>query len=209
MTPTSSASGSATPAPIHPAFEGIQVSSIALYRGESGSHIGMATSADSLHMVVSYYDLHLVEVYALDPISASATYVRTIGSQGSGNAQLYTPERLVFTPSNSFLVADYYNNRVQELQLDGTWVRSLTVSGSSPFSLALFGDILAVGTWGTIELLSYSTGSAIRTIQGSAPGQIGYDAAGLSFTLDGQHIIMAEDNGRVSMFKVSDGSFVP
>ena len=78
-------------------------------------------------MVVSYWSLGLVEVYDLDPqaTSASATYVRTIGSQGSGNAQLYTPERLVFTPSNSFLVADAGNNRVQELQLDGTWVREV------------------------------------------------------------------------------------
>ncbi len=97
------------------------MSSIALYCGESGGHDGRGmatrTSADSLHMVVSYWSLGLVEVYDLDPqaTSASATYVRTIGSQGSGNAQLYTPERLVFTPSNSFLVADAGNNRVQEL----------------------------------------------------------------------------------------------
>jgi hypothetical protein len=159
-------------------------------------------------MVVSYYDLCLVEVYDLDPTSASATYVRTIGSPGSGNAQFDEPYRLMFTPSNSFLVADWRNNRVQELQLDGTWVRSLTVS--SPVSLALFGDILAVGTYDTIELLSYSTGSVIRTIgsQGSAPGQIYYYAVSLSFTLDGQHIIMADQADRVSMFKVSDGSFV-
>ena len=168
----------------------------------------MATSADSLHMVVSYWGLHLVEVYDLDPTSASATYVRTVGSQGSGNAQFQYPERLAFTPSNSFLVADINNNRVQELQLDGTWVRSLTVSSS--WSLALFDDILAVGTLGTIELFSYSTGSAIRTIGslGSEPGQISDYATGLSFTLDGQHIIIADHDGRVSMLKVSDGSFV-
>ena len=161
-------------------------------------------------MVVSYERLHLVEVYDLDPTTASATYVRTIGSQGSGNAQFQYPDRLVFTPSNSFLVADAENDRVQELQLDGTWVRSLPVSVSSPRSLALFGDILAVGTGGKIELLSYSTGSAIRTIGslGSEPGQISDYATGLSFTLDGQHIIIADHVARVSMFKVSDGSFV-
>jgi DNA-binding beta-propeller fold protein YncE len=68
-----------------------------------------------------------------------------------------------------------------------------------------------VGTDGTIELFSYSTGSAIRTIGsgGGAPGQIYNYASGLSFTLDGQHIIMADyDSNRVSMFKVSDGSCV-
>jgi hypothetical protein len=85
----------------------------------------------------------------------------------AGEGQLSFPFRVVFTPANTILVVDFGNNRVQELDLEGGFVRSFAVNW--PSSVALKDDMLAVGTGldSVVLLFSYSTGDLIATCTGT------------------------------------------
>ena len=151
----------------------------------------MAVSPDGAWLAVPCLDVNRILVYAATPPHA---LLRTIGSCGAGEGQLNGPCRMCFTPAGNLLVCDYYNNRVQELTLDGEHVRSFVVQ--NPYSLALCDDVLAVGTYSSphIRLLSYPSGAALREFgpQGAGDGQIGSLATGMRFTRDGRFLVVAE-----------------
>jgi len=164
----------------------------------------MAVSRDGAWCAVSYY--HVIRVYSTTPPHA---LLHTIGSPG--NRQLDYPYKMCVTPVNSLLLCDYFNNRVQELTLEGTFVRAFAVRG--PICVALNNDVLAVGTNYKnslyIRLFSYPIGTPLRSFGpvGSGDGQIGGRAEGMRFTQDGRFLVVAENkNRRVSVFTV-DGEF--
>ena len=51
--------------------------------------------------------------------------IKTIGSQGTGDGQLYFPECAIFSPWGSILVADTFNNRISEFSEDGAFIKHL------------------------------------------------------------------------------------
>jgi len=75
----------------------------------------------------------------LSTVQASSPAVKYIGSFGSGNGmqsgpgQLSTPEGVAVLPSSGdVLVADYMNNRIQEFNRKGRFVRTFGSLGASP-----------------------------------------------------------------------------
>ena len=164
---------------------------------------GMAVSHDGAWLAVSFHSEHVIRMYATTP---PHTLLRTIGSRGADDGQLNAPCRICFTPTGNLLVCYCDNNRVQELKLDGKHVRSFAVP--FPYSLALCGDVLAVGTLYSlyVRLLSYPSGAPLRDFESteSGDGRI----TGMRFTLDGRFLVVAENtNPRLSVFTV-DGEFV-
>jgi hypothetical protein len=128
--------------------------------------------------------------------------------------QFTLPLKMCLASNRNLLVSENRNNRVQELTVLGEaeprHVRFIPLL--YPWSIAAHMDKLAVGTTaGAIKLMSYTSGALICSIgsSGCGPGQIGGYCVGLRFTPDGQCIAAVEcSNARLSMFRVSDGSFV-
>jgi hypothetical protein len=121
---------------------------------------------------------------------------------------------MYLTPAGQVLVCENGNDRLQELsglgEAEPEHIRFIAVD--DPLSIALHGDMIAVGIDGrTVQLLNYASGVLIRSIgcEGSGPGGIGSHSFGLRFSHDGLFIVVAEGgNPRLSMFRVADGSFV-
>ena len=107
-----------------------------------GRTFGIAVSPNRLHLVVSFYDEHVLRVYKLLP---TFELVRKLGSTaGAGLGQFKQPFKLCFAPAEHILVTEWENNRVQEVTLAGVHVRSFHVVHAC--AVALHGDLMAVGT---------------------------------------------------------------
>ncbi len=179
----------------------------------AGAKYGLVVTPDARFLAVSHYNEHKLRVYRVEA-DGTATLLHTVGTKGSGPNQFNNPFKMCLTPAGNLLICEYSNNRVQELtgpgEAEPQHVRFIPVGGA--FTIALYGDTLAVGTTrGTIQLLGYTSGALIRSIgsSGSGRGQISGDCDGLRFTPDGQFIVVAErKNNRLSMFAVSDCGFV-
>jgi tripartite motif-containing protein 71 len=167
---------------------------------------GMAVNSDESMMVMSYEHLHQVHVFRLTP---SFERMRVIGRYGTGPAEFHRTRQLCFTDDNTILVCDSYNNRVQQLTVTGEYLSSF--AAQSPFTIAVHGDMVAVGTdYGPIKIHSVATGELNHRFgsRGDGPGQIGEYATGIRFTPDGSRLLVAEcNNMRLSLFTV-DGVFV-
>jgi DNA-binding beta-propeller fold protein YncE len=190
---------------------------VASYDVGPDNKYGMAVNADRSMMAVSYggdvspfggflRPSQNIHVFQLTPSFQRAC---VIGREGTGPAEFDGPYRLCFTDDDTILVCDYDNNRVQHLTVVGEYIRSFAVR--LPFSIAVHGDMVAVGTAdGPIEIHSLSTGELISRFgsRGEGPGKIGRYATGIRLTPDGTCLLVAEyRNGRLSLFTV-DGVFV-
>jgi hypothetical protein len=178
-----------------------------------GRMFGCVVTPNGRYMAVSFYFDHKLHVYRLEDDGTTSLQHAVGATAGDGPMQFNYPGRMCLIPAGNLLVCEYGNDRVQELtglgEAEPQHVRFILIAGA--WSIALHGETLAVGTNGAIELLSYASGVLICSIgsRGSGPGQIGYRCEGLRFTPDGQLIVSAEQgNKRLSMFRVSDGSFV-
>ena len=164
-------------------------------------------------MAVLHWSQHKLLVFRLEA-NGTSTLLHTIGGSGAGPKQFKDPNKMCLAPNGNMLVCEYGNNRVQELtgpgETEPAHVRDIT-GITQPCSCAVYGDMLAVGTYvGTVVLLSYSTGTIIRTIgsKGAGRGNIGNYAVGIRFSLDGGAILVAEhDNKRLSKFRMPNGEF--
>ena len=98
---------------------------------------------------------------------------------------------------------------MQQLNVACEYLSSFIVQ--EPCSIALHGDMVAVGTYGgPIEIHSLATGELIRRFgsRGDCPGQIGICVTGIRFTPDGSCLLVAEHfSRRLSLFTV-DGVFM-
>lgn len=172
----------------------------------SASKAGLALTPDG-NMVISLPDANAIHVYRTVP---HFECIHAFGTLGDGPAQFNVPCRLCIADDNTILVCDYYNNRVQQLTLTGTYLCSIHVS--KPYSVAAHRDIVAIGsvTCGPIELYSLQSHDLIRVIgsRGVSPGLIAEFVTGMCFSADGNHIFVAEaSHCRVSMFAVT-GAFL-
>jgi hypothetical protein len=138
---------------------------------------------------------------------------------GTDGSELCEPGAATFARrhgTDTLLVCDSGNDRIVEVSDEGRLIRHLTVGGgegSRPSGVAYSGkhDLIAVACSGhTVVLLRYESGEVVRRIGGigSTDGKL-KGPAGVRFTADGGHIIVADYwNHRVSKFRIADGAFV-
>jgi sugar lactone lactonase YvrE len=146
---------------------------------------------------------------------ADGSLVRTIGKKGSGKGQFnFSCGGLCVSPDgDSVLVAEYHNNRVQQVRIvDGSWVRFV---GEGVVSLPDFVDcnanviVVSEPAYHCISVLSWADGS-VRTRfggEGSGPGQLDFPR-GVRLLVDGSGLVVADsDNSRLCVFTLS-GEFL-
>ena len=175
---------------------------------------GIAVSPDERWLVASEYTNHRLAVYSLS--STELRFVRHIGERGVRGGEFQNPIKVAFTPAGTLLVADKKNNRVQELTIEGSYIREFP--SPKPRCVALSSHtapILAIGSSDGTELLylvDFNTGRRILSVPRmvyrsweAAPGQ----CEGMRFSRDGSQILVICNTGRrVLAFDTATGAFV-
>ncbi len=147
---------------------------------------------------------------------ADGSLVRRVGSKGSGKGQFnFISGGLCVSPDgDSVLVAEYYNNRVQEVRIvDGSWVRFVGEGVlREPLYVDCNADVIAVSdglSQHRISVLSWADGSVRAHIssEGRGPGQLKCPC-GVRLLADGSGLVVADElNHRLCVFTLS-GEFV-
>ena len=192
---------------VHSGYDAINgTNHVASYDVGTDAKYGKAVNANGNMLVVSYADLHQVHVFQLTP---SFERVCVIGREGTGPGELQSPAQLCFTYDDTILVCDGGNNRVQQLTIAGEHLSSFDVR--LPYSIAVHGDMVAVGTRDCpIEIHSLATGELIRCFEldVEGPGAMFEFATDIRYTLDGVYLLVAVFLRRqLSLFTV-EGAFV-
>jgi len=100
-------------------------------QGELGRPMNLTIRGDELY--VPEYMNDRIQVFAL-----GGTPRRMLGEPGSGPGQLDAPGGVAFTRAGNLLVADFYNQRVQEWRPDGSFVRQWGTSGETGIAAGRF-----------------------------------------------------------------------
>ncbi len=145
---------------------------------------------------------------------ADGSLVRRIGRKGNGKRQFnFDCGGLCVSPDgDSVLVAEKYNNRVQQVRIvDGSWVRFVGRGMlSKPDFVDCNGDVIAVSeACHRISVLSWADGIVRAQFgsYGSGPGQLKYPH-GLRLLADGSGVVVVDNNNhRLCVFTLS-GEFV-
>lgn len=191
----------------------VYIRTLSLVMGDSAQNTGLAVSPDEKTVVVAHSNGTL-SVYALP----SGLHVRTFGSEGSGPGQFHAPGKICFSKDGNVLVAEFVNQRVQEVTLTGEHVRFIGVGviDGGIIGLAAQHDLglIAVGKWdgrqdNRIMLFDAESGELVRAFgnYGSEVGQLRY-CNGLRFF--GKRLVVVEGEFpryRLSMF-THTGAFV-
>ena len=178
-----------------------------------------ADSTDGAHTVLddertleSYGIANDSTIHIFVEIYEPGQFIRTFGSEGSGNGQFNNPRGICISPDGEYLyVADSSNNRVQVLRAsDGECIRIIDeVPGhfNSPSFVCLsHNDTLFVtDAWRHyIEVFRASDGSHIKGFGSRAP--LNYPS-GICLSLDNQNLFVA-DQERVQVLHAEDGAFM-
>ncbi len=150
--------------------------------------------------------------------TADPIVVGTAGTADSAHGLLNCPGFACFVHRDgvdTLLICDFGNNRVMEVTAGGEFMRAIVVGGG-PWGIAEKDGVIAVALWAThtVVLLQYESGAVKPEVTigsgtgGHADGQLFYPA-GVAFTTDGRHILVADYlNNRVSKFRAASGAFV-
>ncbi len=146
--------------------------------------------------------------HAIAEYDANGAFVRTWGSQGSGNGQFQSPKSLSMGPDGNVYVADFLNNRVQTFTPDGAFVSSfniLVVAGEYAYPSGIAVDSLAdvyLCLNGNYKVREYTSAGGVLATWGGVgatpglfvnPVAIAFDASGDVYVVDG-------NNNRVQRF---------
>jgi DNA-binding beta-propeller fold protein YncE len=145
---------------------------------------------------------------------ADGSLVRSIGSKGSDKGQLsFGDGGLCVSPDgDSVLVAEYYNDRVQQVRIvDGSWVRFVGASMlDKPQFVDCSAEVIAVSEdCNRISVFSWADGSVRAQFgsKGSGSGQLKWPR-GLRLLADGSGLVVSDEgNHRLCVFRLS-GEFV-
>jgi len=180
-------------------------------QGNDGNR-GLTLSADGSLMVVSNVSTHRLLVYRV----RDGGLVRSFGGRGAAAGQFHNPFRLCMTATDSVLVADSGNVRIQEVTLEGAHVKYIGVGviAGGLFGMAAHGDLVAAASFGSTQafcilLFSYTSGTLLRQFgtRGSGVGQFCH-LTGIRFTAEGRHLVLADyRNSRVTVVTV-EGALV-
>ena len=148
-------------------------------------------------------------VYSL----ADGSLVRCLGGYGSDEGRFnWGAGGLCMTPTGNVLVAEFFNNRLQEVRVDdGGWVRFLGRGFlSEPNYVACSQSAVAVSESNQhrVTVLSWPDGSLLRRLgtRGDGDGQLCYPH-GLRLLARGGVVVADHDNGRLCVFSMA-GEFV-
>lgn len=128
----------------------------------STDNCGMALSHNGNLLAVTNMTTHTIELMH----AWTGETMNILGSKGTGKGQLHSPCRVCFSPcGDNLLVADYGNGRVQELRLDGTYVRMM-FTGAAPVAVDCNDVLVVTGSNGRrcpqISVLLYDTGHLLH-----------------------------------------------
>jgi DNA-binding beta-propeller fold protein YncE len=172
---------------------------------------GMCVAAPHGLVIVFDHKAKQLHMYSL----IDGTMIRSIGSQGNGKGQFdsFCSGLCVSTDGDSVLVAERYNNRVQEVRIaDGSWVR---FAGESVLKWPEFVDcnadviVVSESTDDRISMLSWADGNVLARFgsNGCGSGQL-CSPRGVRLLADGSKLVVADCwNNRLCLFTLS-GEFV-
>lgn len=173
---------------------------------------GLAVNDDATLMAVSNAGTCHVTVYRLAVLTKLTNQeLSCFGGNGRGESQFDYPRCLCFTVDDTLLVADFVNQRIQDMTVLGLYKRTIGegVLEGSPVGVIASEDIIVVSQHDTdtqlIVVFDYRTGSFLRGFcdQGSTPGCL-RNPAGLRLSPDRMNIIVAESYaGRLSVLTVT------
>ena len=129
----------------------------------------MAIHPAGTHLVVSkkYSEQNALNVYGLPDMNLLTT-LNSLGDGLSGLHATRSPQSgLCFTDAGTLLVADYRNNHVQHLTLEGQSTAKHVIH--SPICVASRGNMMAVGTNGGVNVRALESGATIH-VSPSADG---------------------------------------
>lgn len=177
---------------------------------------GLAVNEIGTLMAVSNWKTDTVSMYGLP----CGKVITSFGGWGSGPGQFRNPEGLCFTvDGGGLLVADEWNNRVQEFCVTGdTGVHKRTIGQGvlkgNPRGVAANADVIVVSQSGVFDngvvVFDFVSGDFLRSFgpHGSEPGHL-CTPRDLCLTPDGTHVWIADSCcNRVAMLSVSDGHVV-
>jgi tripartite motif-containing protein 71 len=138
----------------------------------------------------------LLCMYSLD----DGSLVRSVGKwgDGKGHFNINCGGLSVSPDGDSVLVAEYWNERVQEVLIsDGAWVRFVgTRVLAQPEYVDCNADVIAVSeSCNHINVFAWHDGTLLTQFgsSGSGPGQLG-DPCGIRLLADGSGLIVADSN---------------
>jgi len=185
---------------------------------DAGYNRGLAVARDGSLFAVSNGHTNMITVYS----TVDGAETVSFGGRGAGPGQFNLghfnmSSKLCITPRDTLLVADFGNQRVQEVTMAGVHIGDIGagVFGEGICGIACNDELIVVTKYGGLTpnrvlVFNYSTGELLRQFGpgGRGDGQIGHPT-GVRFTPDNQHIIVVDtySNNRLSMFTV-DGVFV-
>jgi DNA-binding beta-propeller fold protein YncE len=146
---------------------------------------------------------------------ADGSLVRSIGARGNGKGQFnfFLGGLCVSPDGGSVVVAEYGNNRVQQVRIaDGSWVRFVGEGVlKSPEFVDCNADVIAVSEsdWHRISVFSWADGSVRARFggYGGGPSQLKHPR-GVRLLADGSGLVVADyANHRLCVFTLS-GEFV-
>lgn len=141
-------------------------------------------------LVITVADRHAVVTYALNDV----TPVRVVGKLGSGPLEFHRPMGAHYlTTSKTLLICDQGNNRLQEIALDGGFVREIAVE--SPWQVVSRLDLgmLFVASGSCVNVALYPSGEILYSIGRSFGG-----CTSLALALD-RSLICANKDAIVAM----------
>ncbi len=166
--------------------------------------LGMCVSLKHGLVIVTDDGTMQLHVHSLD----DGSLVRTIGSKGSGKGQFnFVCGGLCVSPDgDSVLVAEYYNDRVQEVNImDSSWVRFVGEGVlRQPEFVDCNADVISVSEdCHRLSVLSWLDGSLLAQF-----GSYGTGPPGVRLLVDGSGLVVADRlNHRLCVFKLN-GEFV-
>jgi len=145
-------------------------------------------------------------------IATNYSFVRSIGSYGSGNGQFYFPRGIIATSSGNIWVSDGNNERIEEFTSNGTFVRSIgqegIVMGPEGMALTPQGDILFGDCIGQITEYT-SSGGFVQQFGAIGNGNGQFASSIFGITTDRSGNIWAVDtyNSRIQEL-TNNGTFI-
>jgi hypothetical protein len=185
----------------------------------SRSNIGLLVNKAGTEMFVSNENEHTIAVY--DLTKDDVPLLRELGRSSSYDTrdatrrQFGCPSRLAWSKCDTILVAEYSNRRLQEITVEGTFIKFFEVA-DYVFAIAAREDLVCVVLHAhshednRVKLYDYNTAALLRSFAGYGE-ELGClkNAAGVRFSLDGSQIVVAEgDRRRLMVFETSTGRFI-
>jgi DNA-binding beta-propeller fold protein YncE len=204
---------------IHP-LSGCEVRGTHLrtHRIQTGrANIGLLINPAGTEMFVSNETDHCIAVY--DLTKEDCPLVRELGrlddDADADHRQFGCPSRMAWSKNGTIIVAEYANRRLQEITVEGTFVKFFQVA-DFVFAIAAREDLVCIALHAhshednRVKLYDYNTAALVRSFAGYGE-ELGClkNAAGVRFSLDGSEIVVAEgDRRRLMVFNTSTGEFV-